>query len=107
MQLFSNMPNAKSHEDFCGSICLCCLKKGSGLRIIAPVQGEHNAAFKKQIDYETLLRKHFWSEYNTGNPDLPASICDNCRKKLVKSELEEISEFLERPHYEGISKLLN
>ena len=101
------MPNAKSHEDFCGSICLCCLKKGSGLRIIAPVQGEHNAAFKKQIDYETLLRKHFWSEYNTGNPDLPTSICDNCRKKLVKSELEEISQFLERPHYEGISKLLN
>lgn len=99
------MPNkAKSHDDYCASICLCCLKKGSGLRCIAPVQGEHNAAFKKKINYETLLRKHFWSEYITGNPDLPTSICDNCRKKLAKSELKEISQFLVRQHYEGTSK---
>ena len=103
--LLSKMPKAKSHQDFCGSLCLCCLRKTADLRQVRSSQ-QTNSLLLKQINYEDLLYKHFWSDYNAGNPDLPSVICSSCRKKLVQSEKDKQTHFKARPQYEGKTNLI-
>ena len=74
------MPHkAKSHDDFCGALCLMCLQKGPQLRTIqsgdrGPPRAHNYAGYIKQL---------WWEQYDSTDTKLPRVICMNCTLKLI------------------------
>ena len=74
------MPHrAKSHHDFCGSLCLMCLKKGPQLRTIS--SGTKGPV--RTHDYPGYIKQLWWADYDCTDSRLPRMICMNCRLKLI------------------------
>ena len=59
----------RTHKEALGSICGCCLQKGTGLIKISP----------SLLD---RIQKYQFQQYSLDNPGLPRAICNGCRAKL-------------------------
>ena len=73
------MTPPKSHHDFCGSLCLLCLKKGPQLSTIKSGDGGR----PRSHDYDSYIKNLWWSSYDSSDPNLPRMICMNCRLGLL------------------------
>ena len=73
------MTPRKSHHDFCGSLCLMCLKKGPQLRTIK--SGDRGPP--RSHDYDSYIKNLWWNSYDSSDTNLPRMICMNCRVGLI------------------------
>ena len=76
------MPNkAKSHHDFCGALCLMCLKKGPQLRSITSGGGARGPV--RTHDYAVYIKDMWWKDYDSTDIRVPRVLCMNCRLQLI------------------------
>ena len=93
------MTPRKEHGDFCNLLCICCLSK----KHVQPVKYDGTVERYMTHDYPSLIKEHFWSEYNPENPDIPQMICRACKVHLIRISSAEAKPFPTRPKYEGIN----
>ena len=78
--LFKITKHAKEHVDFVKKFCICCFRKGKGLRPINNAETTYLNPNKKKEDYSNLMKTIFWKDYSMDNPDLPNTLCSKVEK---------------------------